>query len=56
MALGGASAALGLLLLAGSINNPSLDPLVAARDVAAAVAAVALGVAAPLIHGRLKGN
>ncbi|WP_193322787.1 hypothetical protein [Pyrobaculum calidifontis] len=45
---------LGSLILLSLLTAPSLDPLVNARDAAISLAAISLGVAAPLLHKRFK--
>lgn len=48
-ALSAVAVALGLLFLVDSISSPSLDPAILIRNLATAVLAIALGIAAPIL-------
>ncbi|MFN3805215.1 MAG: hypothetical protein ACK4SY_09175 [Pyrobaculum sp.] len=45
---------LGLLFLISAVSNPSLDPVVQARDLGTSIVAVALGVLAPILVRRFS--
>jgi len=53
-ALSAVAVALGLLFLVDSISSPSLDPVILIRNLATAVLAIALGIAAPLLIKRFQ--
>ena len=49
-ALAFASIALGGLALVSTLSNPSLDPLILARDLGLSITALSLGFATPILH------
>ncbi|MFZ8842098.1 MAG: hypothetical protein ACO2PM_24860 [Pyrobaculum sp.] len=40
---------LGVVYMISTLSTPSLDPLIYARDLATSIAAIAVGVAAPIL-------
>lgn len=50
MALSFVAVALGGLALVSTLSKPSLDSLILARDLGISAAALATGIAAPLLH------
>ena len=53
-AISAVAVVLGLLFLVDSISSPSLDPAILIRNLATAVLAIALGIAAPLLIKRFQ--
>jgi len=53
-AISAVAVALGLLFLVDSISSPSLDPAIFIRNLATAVLAIALGIAAPILLKRFQ--
>jgi len=53
-AISAVAVTLGLLFLVDSISSPSLDPAILIRNLATAVLAIALGIAAPLLIKRFQ--